>query len=369
MEWNITDEYLEGTFEDFEFKNKLACFDLDGTIIKVKSGEKFPKDENDWKLFDEKKVLEKIKKICEDEYSIIIISNQNGIGNKKQDKNEWITKINNIQKKLSTPLKIYASLEKDKYRKPFPTFFNLILDELEKNNIEIDLTNSFYCGDACGRKGDHSDTDYKFALNCNLKFYTPEYLFLDDKKSLGQIKIKYIDFDKIKKIASKNESIQYEHKEKELVLLVGYQGSGKSTFVKSNKCFNDPKKYTIISMDILKTKTKCLKLCEKSMENNLSVLIDNTNPDKKSRKEYIDLAKKYNYNITCIKIVCDKDIAIHNAYLRNYNYNRVMIPSIAYNIYKKRYEEPEESEGINRIIEKNMLNLIVKQPNFFIYCS
>ena len=45
---------------------------------------------------------------------------------------------------------------------------------------------SFYCGDAAGReenwapkkKKDHSSVDRLLAINCGLKFYTPEEYFL-----------------------------------------------------------------------------------------------------------------------------------------------------------------------------------------------
>ena len=31
-----------------KISNKMAAFDLDGTIIKTKSGRRFPKDKDDW---------------------------------------------------------------------------------------------------------------------------------------------------------------------------------------------------------------------------------------------------------------------------------------------------------------------------------
>ena len=42
---------------------------------------------------------------------------------------------------------------------------------------DIDMDNSFYCGDAAGRKSDFSNDDLLYSINLSLKFYTPEMLF------------------------------------------------------------------------------------------------------------------------------------------------------------------------------------------------
>lgn len=52
------------------------------------------------------------------------------------------------------------------------------------------MANSFYCGDAAGRKAtagrkkDFTDSDLKFALNVGIEFKTPENLFLGDKTKI-----------------------------------------------------------------------------------------------------------------------------------------------------------------------------------------
>ena len=55
IDWNfrnfsIPSKVLFGVFGNFKFNPKLACFDLDGTLIKPKSGSTFPKSSNDWKF-------------------------------------------------------------------------------------------------------------------------------------------------------------------------------------------------------------------------------------------------------------------------------------------------------------------------------
>lgn len=57
--------------------NKALFLDLDGTIIKTKSGETFAKDINDWEFISG--VLPSIKRYSERGYVVIIVSNQGGI--------------------------------------------------------------------------------------------------------------------------------------------------------------------------------------------------------------------------------------------------------------------------------------------------
>lgn len=344
MEWT-NNEYIEGTYVDFKYMNNIAAFDLDGTLIRTKSGAIFPKDENDWVFFS-KNVVSKLKELVDDDFCIIIISNQAGMAKGRQDENVWKKKLELICQKLRVPIKIFASRDHDHYRKPYMSFFDLI-----KKNVDVS-NKSFYCGDASGREKDFSDTDRKFALNNNIKFMLPEILFDNAKETRDVYGVIQYDVDLEKLIKLKPTEIKFDRKNKEMIIMIGMPATGKSYFVEK---YLVPQNYVRINMDTLKTKAKCLKECVKQIEQKNNVVIDNTNPNKITRKEYIDIAKKYNYSVRCIKINCDKNVAYHTAHYRSYKSNGVIksIPMMVYHMYNKKYEDPEKSEGINEIIEIN----------------
>lgn len=356
MIWIETDKYICGRSKDFEYYEKLAGFDLDDTIIKTKSGKDFAENSDDWEFFD-KTIPKKLKELYKKKFMIIIFSNQKGIKLKKTDPNEWKCKIENIEKDIGVPIKIYASIGDDIYRKPSPKFFWILKDEVQLNKINFNNKESFYCGDAAGRKvskniKDFSDSDYKFALNCGLHFITPEEYFK------GEEKIKYninypIDFNKLSYGQWTYNFVPIKLPQKEMIIMVGFPGSGKSKFVEK---YLLPHKYIRINRDTLKTKAKCVKTCEEHMRNGFNIVIDNTNPDKTSRLLYIDLAKKYKYIIRCINIDTSMKLSMHNASYRSLMSNGTIphIPKISYNVFNKKYQKPSKDEGFDIIENINL---------------
>jgi bifunctional polynucleotide phosphatase/kinase len=354
MSW-ITTPYLEGTFNDFIWNKKLtklAAFDLDNTLIRVKSGKKFPTSSTDWCwLYDN--VPDKLRKLINDGWCVVIISNQKGLLNSATTKNSWQDKLNSIAEILKIPLKVFASFDSDIYRKPLWGFFNIIT-----SNMKVDMKHSFYVGDACGRPEDHSDTDLKFALNCGLKYYTQDQYFNNE-----DVIIPDIIYPKL----SENLDLNYKHKKKdnlELILLVGLPASGKSHYVRE---ILEPQGFIRINQDTLKTKAKCQKTCIEHMTKKNPIVIDNTNPDIESRKIYIELAKKFGYTVFCLEFKISRDIAEHNSQyrmLKTFNTDNPIkaIPSLVYNIYNKKYKAPDLNEGISKIITVN--NIKINDPDY-----
>lgn len=70
--------------------------------------------------------------------------------------------------------------------------------------------------------------------------------------------------------------------------MMGIQGSGKSEYVRTRI----PEEYVRISLDELNTRNKEQLLLEKCFKNNLSFVIDNTNPTRTDRARYLIPAKE-----------------------------------------------------------------------------
>ena len=205
---------------------------------------------------------------------------------------------------------------------------------------------TFYCGDCAGRKFDRTDTDYKFALNCVINFKTPEDVF-EGKLSVIP-KINYPVLPGLNDEQHFTILNSFKPANKEIIIMIGYQGSGKSFLSKEiSKKFG----YAVINQDMLKTKQKCMALVKGLINNQKNIIIDSTNPDKKSRELWIDIAKNNKYTTRAILMTTAINIAKHNNHYRNLTTNCKLVPSVAYNIYKSKYQEPVEAEGFLEIIK------------------
>jgi bifunctional polynucleotide phosphatase/kinase len=122
--------------------------------------------------------------------------------------------------------------------------------DLMSEYVEPNLENSFYVGDAAGRKNDFSNSDINFANNIKIKFLLPEEFI--QNKTIKYTSKEILDIRKwlsIKKPIIKKDPL-------ELVLLVGFPGCGKSTF---SKKYYSHSKYVYINQDTDKTRYNSIK--------------------------------------------------------------------------------------------------------------
>ena len=247
-------------------------------------------------------ILDNVKNKLEElnkNYNICIFTNQMGISKERTTHEKVRDIMVDFKKKIGIPIQIFYSTEDDEYRKPMRGMYDLLVNLFKKVKME------YYCGDAAGRMGDFSIGDLYFANNCNLTFKTPEQIFQEKENPTNLFSKKKKTLELYQKDIWKNgllnnprnileinnlnsikEKLIFTSK-KNLVILVGPQASGKSSIT---KYLVDNYKFGIINGDTQKTKSKMNKAFkEYQSDKNLDgIIIDNTNPTKKTRKEWID---------------------------------------------------------------------------------
>ena len=276
-------------------QEKIAAFDIDGTLITTMSGKVFPTDINDWKILYSE-VPGRLKKFIADGYKLVFITNQAGIAKGKMSVEQFQIKISNILARLGVPAMVFVSVsDKGFYRKPRPGIWEWL--ELRGNKgIRVDRENSFYCGDAAGRLADHlpgrkkdfSCSDRLLAANLGLKFFTPEELFLNHKPS-NKFNTPFHPKDLPGTSPYDPPNAKLVLPTPFLALLVGIQGSGKSKVAKDM----EEKGVVVASNDRTGGKEKTLRLVEQSLSQGKSVVVDNTHVDREARKPYIALGVKF----------------------------------------------------------------------------
>ncbi|CAG2060732.1 unnamed protein product, partial [Timema podura] len=292
----------------------IAAYDLDGTIILTQSGRVFPKDVHDWKIaFSE--VPGKLKQLWRDNYKIVILTNQAGIGRGSVKPQDFKGKLMKIIAKLGVPVQAFVSTGKGIYRKPAPGMWNSLSDK-KNDGITIDMSQSLYCGDAAGRvvnwapkkKKDFSCSDRLMALNLNLKFYTPEEHFLGHRPA--EFKLPDLNPSQLPKTSlCEPKDVSVTSSEQEAVVLVGYPGSGKSFFAQTHLV---PSGYSHINRDTLGSWQRCVAAMVAALDRGKSVVVDNTNPDRESRRRFIEAAHKYKVPCRCFVLCTSLEHAKHN---------------------------------------------------------
>ena len=129
---------------------------------------------------------------------------------------------------------------------------------------------------------------------------------------------------------------------KTIVILMGLQGSGKSTFY-SRHLANE---FVRVNLDTLKTRHQEKLLIEECMQNESSFAVDNTNPTRLDRERYIKPAKEAGYRVIGYFFESKiKDCMQRNA-LRE---GKARVPEKAIAATSNKLEIPSFGEGFDEL--------------------
>ena len=351
--WIIESNYIFGYDKDILTKSStnidtVYMFDLDYTLIKTKSGKKFPVSKTDWELLYPN-IPDKLSSLTN---SLIgIISNQKGL-NSKEKISDWIEKCVNICKQLKSINFIFGSISDDRFRKPMcgsceiyrSIFVNVDWNKLQaKNQI-------YYIGDAFGRKNDFSDTDVKYALNCGFKFKTPEVFFRikgsDKSGNITYPQINYFDQSEQDELFGELEKIIKTHK-KVLIITIGLPASGKS-FIRKELIKRFPQ-FAYSNNDDINNKVQSRMLIKKISTEYDFIIDDNTNLLKDDRDSKLKQFDSY-YKIG-IWFDYDLEVCWHLNWMRMYWFGSKLLPKVTYYTLRKKFSSDEIDKGFNKFIK------------------
>lgn len=130
--------------------------------------------------------------------------------------------------------------------------------------------------------------------------------------------------------------------EKTLVIMMGIQGSGKSTFYR-NYLAQD---YIRVNLDTLKTRHQEKLLVDKCLADGKSFAVDNTNPTKEDRRRYINPAKEAKYRIVGYFMESKLKDCIESNEQRE---GKEKIPRMAIAATSNKLEIPSYEEGFDEL--------------------
>ncbi|XP_036602152.1 bifunctional polynucleotide phosphatase/kinase [Trichosurus vulpecula] len=354
--WQELGALLLFTAPGVQAREKVACFDLDGTLITTRSGKVFPTGPEDWRILFPG-IPKRLQELEADGYKLVIFTNQLGIGRGRLRPQDFQAKVEAVLDALGASFQVLVATSSGIYRKPVTGMWDHLCEQANEG-VPISLADSVYVGDAAGRpanwapdrkKKDFSCGDRLFALNLGLRFSTPEEFFLNWSPAPFTLP----DFDPRTLSSTGPLCLPPDGPlvgaGPEMVVAVGFPAAGKSTFLQEHLVSAG---YVYANRDTLGSWQKCVAVCTEALKAGGQAVVDNTNPDPASRARYISCAKDAGVPCRCFHFTASLDLARHN------NRFREMIGSLHPPVsdmvmfsYRKQFVAPSLTEGFSQILE------------------
>jgi bifunctional polynucleotide phosphatase/kinase len=351
------------TGHGFKFRSTVLALDLDSTVIHTRSGNVFPKNDQDWMIPGS--VIATLRNAANSESppSIIIVTNQS----KLKDTNQiagYLDKIDAIVGKLALGgggggCMVLIAVGSTIYRKP-NTF---IFDEFVYNHREVKRLT--FVGDAAGRtvsatrpKKDFSASDRQFALNIATKYPAMKTTFMTPEQYFDEVAVEepyelFTGVDIREIIAQAPTKYPFKglkpgDEEREMVLTVGYPGGGKSVFA---EWLVSRYKYRRFSKDITPNKPALKRAVSRAITERQNIVIDNTHPTIASRAEFVELLGPGGggYRVRYVVFTAGLEVCMHlnqvrAKYAHTHGENVPLVSDVVYYTFCKAFEQPVESD-------------------------
>ena len=255
--------YFSVPHPEIQPQTYVAAFDIDWTVT-ASENKAFPNsaDPDDIVLLPERQAV--LTEVFKRGYTLVFFTNQKV--KKKAVIAKRVARVTTFLMKLGLPAYAFIATGDDKYRKPNVGMWEKFTELVP--NIDY----FFFVGDAMGRPQDFSDSDLIFGRGIGAQdIYNPEEFF--PPSPLGDL----------------------TPGTKSMVIMVGVQGSGKTTF---GDRVLAPMGYNVLSRDKLgATKAQFNKLITQDVSQYDRVAIDATNGKLETRQELYKIASEHGMRV------------------------------------------------------------------------
>jgi predicted kinase len=138
----------------------------------------------------------------------------------------------------------------------------------------------------------------------------------------------------------------------ELIVLIGLQGSGKSTFYRQHFAGT----HVLVSKDLLRNNRRPSRrqaqLIEEALQAGRSLVVDNTNPMREERAELVRLGRRHGATVIGYYFAAQVKQSLERNALRE---GKARVPDVAIFATLKRLVRPSYGEGFDRLFHVRTL--------------